>query len=83
MPTHRGKRSQEAIERRNQKHDAKKYVWKYSFPDTIISETACRSSRDEVKDHLLKLYGNYDSAAVPEVSKGVILKDSRGKGFYQ
>lgn len=77
------KRSPEALERRDQHFDAKKFIWQHSFPDTIVSETACRSSRDEIKDHLLSLHGNYDSAAIPLVFKGIILKDSRGKGFYQ
>ena len=71
--------------RKEQKQEANNYLWRYVFPDQVVREIACRSDRNDIEDHLIQAfgYGNYDASVVPIVVKGVILKDSRGKGSFQ
>jgi hypothetical protein len=51
-----------------------------SFHDRILCETVCRMSRAEV---LALLDEPVEVGLVPELEKGEVLTDSRGRGTFQ
>jgi hypothetical protein len=80
---HRGERSPEAIQRREQKKAARKYVIDNSFNDTQLAETVSRTEPEEVQAFLGATFGFCDQTAVPCAFSGVVLTDGRGQGVFQ
>ena len=78
------KRSPEAKARRAQRKEAREYIIRNSFNDTIIAESVSRTDPEEVADYLYYLHGqDFDDRAVPCTFKGVVLTDSYGRGVFQ
>ena len=72
---HRGRRSINSLARR--------FVLAMSFRDTQLAESVSRTSRAEVLEHLRATSEGVNLHEVPDVEKGLILSDSRGRGSFQ
>lgn len=72
---HRGKRSIRSLARR--------FVLAMSFRDTQLAETVCRTSRADILEHLRSTMEGVNLHEVPDVEKGLVLSDSRGRGAFQ
>ena len=87
MPHKRSKEAQiRRASRKDQRKEAWDYFWRTTYPDDVVKEIASKSDRNSIEDHLIMAfgYGNYDASVVPSmVFKGLIIKDSRGKGSFQ
>jgi hypothetical protein len=79
----RGRRSAKSEEIRSQWQAARKYVQDQAFFDRLKGESVCRTTPANVADHLARAFGVVIVGAVPEVSNGSILTDSRGEGAFQ
>ena len=80
---HRGKRSPEALARREQRKTAREYIFTMSFNDFLIAETISRTDPADVQAHLNGVFGYVEQSAVPCTFKGVVLTDSYGNGAFQ
>ena len=67
-------------ELQRQKRSIRRIIFTSSFHDKILCETICRLSRDEV---LGLLREPVQVSLVPDVEKGEVLLDSRGRGSFQ
>jgi len=80
---HRGKRSQEAKIRRY----AKRYVLNHSFHDVIWAETICIFDRVAVHNYIHVTYPELLDGVllsdIPDIERGEVLVDSRGRGSFQ
>ena len=76
------KRKPEKIKERSQKYKAKKLVWKQSYKDPILAETICRTEPEQIQTFLSAEYGFCQLSDVPDVTRGLIISDSRGEGVY-
>jgi len=69
------------------KQEIRRLIYTTSFQDSILAETVCRVSKEELdglKWTLMAQFGGTDlDVRVPNVEKGLILSDSRGKGAFQ
>ena len=79
----RGRRSAKSEEIRSQWQAARKFVQDEAFFDRLKGESVCRSTPDDVADHLALEFGQPIPEAVPNVDHGSVLTDSRGEGFFQ
>ena len=80
--THRRghRRSPEAMLRRA----ARRYVMLSSYRDHEQAETVSKVSREDVLEHLSSLeIDGVLVGAVPDVEKGLVLLDRRGRGSFQ
>jgi len=80
---HRGKRSQEARERRKQRRAAREYIFQMSYNDFLISEKICRTNPADVQEFLGVKFGYCDQSAVPCTFEGVVISDAYGNGVFQ
>lgn len=80
--THRRSKQAKIIQRqREQDFEAikvqRKAAWQFiretEFRDRLISETVCRTDINMITDELAKLFGQTESAAVPNVEHGLVL----------
>ena len=67
-------------ELQRQKRSIRKTIFTSSFRDKILHETVCRLSRDEVLGLLCE---PVQVSLVPDVEKGEVLIDLRGRGTFQ
>ncbi len=79
----RGRRSAKSEEIRSQWQAARKYVQDQAFYDRLKGESVCRSTPNDVADHLAKAFGQSIPEAIPNVEHGSVLTDSRGEGAFQ
>lgn len=83
MPHPRGKRSRKAQLRRK----SRQFILKHAYHDVIWAETVCRSNRLEVINFLTVEYSDRPEglqvSQVPDIEKGEVLVDSRGRGSWQ
>jgi hypothetical protein len=79
----RGTRSAKSEEIRSQWQAARKYVQDQAFYDRLKGESVCRSTPNDVADHLAKTFEQPIPEAVPNVDHGSVLTDSRGEGAIQ
>ena len=76
---HRGNRS----EKGKLKQQVRRYIYTTSYLDPIMAETVCRVGRLEVIEFACTLNAEVSLSVVPDVEKGLILSDSRGRGAFQ
>lgn len=76
--------------RRSIKSLAKRFIHRYSYRDFIEAETVNQVSFDQVLDFMVQLVQpktarEYESVRrqVPDIMKGLVLSDSRGRGAFQ
>ena len=89
--SHRGIRSQ----RGKLKQAIRKVIFRTSYQDSILAESVCRVNREDLlayaSDIIMKmevteipdLNIGVTVGDVPDVEKGLILSDSRGRGIFQ
>ena len=75
LPHPRGKRSVRS--------EALSYIYQLSLQDRIIAETVNRCHFYEILNHLRIKYESINIHEVPQVEKGEVLVDSRGRGSLQ
>jgi len=79
----RGRRSAKSEEIRSQWQAARDFVQDQAFFDRLKGESVCRSTTDDVEDHLTKTFETVILGAIPNVDHGSVLTDSRGEGAFQ
>jgi len=75
------------------KQAIRKYIFRTSYHDHILAESVCTVTSSQLYDVGVKYYeqinpndaemGKKVNAAIPDVEKGLILSDSRGRGVFQ
>jgi len=75
---HRGKRSK----RGKLRQAIRQFIFRTSFQDKILDETVCRIDRGEILKSL-PLTMEVTISDVPDVEKGEVLLDNRGRGSFQ
>ena len=63
--------------------EALSYIYQLSLQDRIIAETVNRCHFSEVLEHLRVQYESVNVHEVPDVVRGEVLLDSRGRGSLQ
>ncbi len=72
--------------RRSLKARVKRYLFRVSYRDRKLSEVVCTTNKTEAIDWVLS---NVDTQQglnlgdIPDVEKGLVLLDSRGRGAFQ
>jgi hypothetical protein len=89
--SHRGVRSQ----RGKLKQAVRRYIFTTSFQDPILAESVCRVNREDLLAYASTFLVEMQLSDVPDlnigvtvgdvpnVEKGLILSDSRGRGVFQ
>jgi hypothetical protein len=77
--SHRGNRS----ERGKVKQLVRRYVYTTSFQDHILAESVCRVNRQDLLAYANGFSMEVTVGDMPDVEKGLILSDSRGRGVFQ
>ena len=79
----RGRRSAKSEEIRSQWHAARDFVQDQAFFDRLKGESVCRSTSNDVENHLTKVFGALILGAVPDIDHGSVLTDTRGEGVFR
>lgn len=77
--SHRGIRSQ----RGKLKQAIRKFIFQTSFQDHILAESVCRVNRVDMLAYAGGFNMEVTVSDIPNVEKGLILSDSRGRGIFQ
>ena len=77
--SHRGTRSLKG----KMKQAIRKYIFTTSFQDHVLAESVCTVNRKELLGYASTLSMEVTVSDVPDVEKGLILSDSRGRGVFQ
>jgi hypothetical protein len=65
------------------KQAVRQYIFRTSFQDPILAESICRVNREELLDYASTLSLEVTVSDVPDIEKGLVLSDSRGRGSFQ
>jgi len=65
------------------KQAVRHYIFTTSFQDPILAESVCRVNRQDLLGYASTLSMEVTVSDVPDVEKGLILSDSRGRGYLQ
>ncbi|MCJ7431097.1 hypothetical protein MUO83_07820 [Candidatus Bathyarchaeota archaeon] len=76
------KRSVEAQARREQRREARKFLFDSGRMDRTRAEFYCLVSKEQIADHLESVFGHSETEFT-EHEKGEIISDSKGKGSCQ
>jgi hypothetical protein len=76
---HRGNRSKNG----KLKQLIRRYIYTTSFQDHILAESVCRVSREDCLAYASGFSVEVVVSDVPDIEKGLILSDSRGRGVFQ
>jgi hypothetical protein len=79
----RGRRSARSQEIRSQCQTARQFVQGQAFFDRIRGESICRSTIEDVTNHLASLFEQPIPEALPMVEPGLVLANLRGEGAFQ
>jgi hypothetical protein len=83
MTHKRGRRNPKSEEIRSQWQAARDFVQDQAFFDKLKGESVCRSTPNDVADHLAQTFGQPIPEIVPNVDYGSVLTDPRGEGVLQ
>jgi len=65
----------------------RRYVLRQGFHDVIWAETICRTDKTEIINYIHVIYPDPNEGIlisdIPDVEKGLVLTDSRGRGVFQ
>jgi hypothetical protein len=61
----------------------RRYIYTTSFQDHILAESVCRVNREDCLAYASSFNMEVIVGDVPDVEKGLILSDSRGRGVFQ
>jgi len=65
------------------KQAVRQYIFRTSFQDPILAESICRVNREELLGYASTLSLEVTVSDVPDIEKGLVLSDSRGRGSFQ
>jgi hypothetical protein len=65
------------------KQAVRHYIFTTSFQDPILAESVCRVNRQDLLAYASTISMEVTVSDVPDVEKGLILSDSRGRGIFQ